>query len=271
MNATKLLLLFALSIVAGGCATSKIRVEHGPLNATFRVEGGVVIIRGFSDERGVTDKSVIGDYLGSPIHPAEGTAIEATVAEFAREALELAGYPVFLAGPGVEIPPNFKKQPVLEGQVLQFWLSTRQSRSVCQMEVALSLRAPEDGAVLYRKSIQAREDDDLSGTAAVRATVDLWLKSALAEFSSRDFWVLTSGKDSNRAAANCGFVTVTADQEGSEVFVNNAFMGTPPAKVSLTAGTHVIEVRKLGYRSFRKSITLLAGSELSLRASLQKE
>ncbi len=71
--------------------------------------------------------------------------------------------------------------------------------------------------------------------------------------------------------ANLGFVNVSADNDRSEVFVDGAFVGNPPARLKLSPGAHVVEVKQLGCKDFRKEITVGADSDLTLRAVLAKE
>ena len=73
------------------------------------------------------------------------------------------------------------------------------------------------------------------------------------------------------AGAASGSVNVKADDESSEVFVDGAFVGNPPAQLKLVAGAHVIEVKKPGCKDFRKAITVGAGADLTLRAVLEKQ
>jgi hypothetical protein len=74
--------------------------------------------------------------------------------------------------------------------------------------------------------------------------------------------------DSNSGS---GFLNVTAEGASFEVFADGAFVGNSPAKLKLPAGTHVIEVKKAGFKDYKKQITLLEGSELNLQAVLEME
>jgi hypothetical protein len=71
--------------------------------------------------------------------------------------------------------------------------------------------------------------------------------------------------------SRCGFVNVKAEDDAYEIFVDGAFVGNTPAKVKLTEGSHVVEVKKSGFKDYRKQITISAGSELTLRAVLEKQ
>ena len=68
-----------------------------------------------------------------------------------------------------------------------------------------------------------------------------------------------------------GLVNVLAADESYEIFVDGAFVGNTPAKVKLTEGTHVVEVKKAGFKDYRKQIKITEGSELTLRAALEQQ
>jgi hypothetical protein len=65
-------------------------------------------------------------------------------------------------------------------------------------------------------------------------------------------------------------VNVQAADEACEIFVDGAFVGNTPARVKLADGAHVVEVKKAGFKDYRKQIKISAGSELTLRAVLEK-
>jgi TPR repeat protein len=71
-------------------------------------------------------------------------------------------------------------------------------------------------------------------------------------------------------ASNTGFVNVKAEDDSCEIFVDGAFVGNAPAKVKLAEGSHVVEVKKAGLKDYRREIKISAGSELTLRAVLEK-
>ena len=72
-------------------------------------------------------------------------------------------------------------------------------------------------------------------------------------------------------ASKSGFVNVKAEDDSYEIFVDGAFVGNTPAKVKLAEGSHAVEVKKAGFKDYRKQIKISAGSELTLRAVLEKQ
>jgi TPR repeat protein len=80
--------------------------------------------------------------------------------------------------------------------------------------------------------------------------------------------ITPSGPPNSKAA---GFLTVKADDETYDVYLDAAFVGNSPAKLKLDPGLHVIEVKKQGFKDFRKEIRVTDGSEQTLRAVLDKQ
>jgi len=68
-----------------------------------------------------------------------------------------------------------------------------------------------------------------------------------------------------------GNVAITTDNTDYEVYVDGKFMGNTPAKLKLSEGAHVIEVKCAGHKDYKKEITVSEGAELSLRPVLVKE
>jgi TPR repeat protein len=72
-------------------------------------------------------------------------------------------------------------------------------------------------------------------------------------------------------ASKAGFVNVSAADTDCEIFVDGGFVGNTPARVKLAAGTHVVEVKKAGFKDYRRQLQINDGSELTLRAVLEKQ
>jgi TPR repeat protein len=72
------------------------------------------------------------------------------------------------------------------------------------------------------------------------------------------------------SAPRTGVVNVSAADDSYEIFVDGAFVGNTPAKVKLTEGAHIVEVKRAGFKDYRKQIKITEGSELTLRAVLEK-
>ena len=68
-----------------------------------------------------------------------------------------------------------------------------------------------------------------------------------------------------------GLVNVTAEDQSQEIYVDNAFVGNAPAKLKLAEGLHVVEVKKPGFRDYRKEVKVSEESELTLHVVLEKQ
>ncbi|HZR15977.1 MAG TPA: PEGA domain-containing protein [Verrucomicrobiae bacterium] len=68
-----------------------------------------------------------------------------------------------------------------------------------------------------------------------------------------------------------GVVTVKADDETAEVYADGNFVGNAPSKLKLEPGMHVIEVKKAGFKPYRRDIKVTEGAELNLRATLEHQ
>jgi TPR repeat protein len=99
---------------------------------------------------------------------------------------------------------------------------------------------------------------------------------------ARQFKPTTSGSETNSTGTNAtlssssneaktGFVNVRGDDEACEVFADGAFVGNVPARLKLAEGAHVIEVKKAGFKDYRRELRVTEGSDLTLRATLLKQ
>lgn len=71
--------------------------------------------------------------------------------------------------------------------------------------------------------------------------------------------------------APTGTIKITSNPEGADVKVDGSFVGNAPAQLKLPAEKHRIEVSSEGYEEWVKEIEVIAGSELTLNATLRKK
>jgi TPR repeat protein len=81
---------------------------------------------------------------------------------------------------------------------------------------------------------------------------------------------VTRGASALIESSTTGLVNVKAEDDSYEIYVDGGFVGNTPAKVKLAEGAHMIEVKKPGLKDYRKQIQITGGSELTLRAALEK-
>jgi TPR repeat protein len=77
--------------------------------------------------------------------------------------------------------------------------------------------------------------------------------------------------NTNSETAQTGSVEVNAEDSSCEIFADGAFVGNPPAKLKLAAGPHVVVVKKSGFKDYKREIQVSEGSQLTLRATLDKQ
>ncbi|MCX5674005.1 MAG: PEGA domain-containing protein, partial [Planctomycetota bacterium] len=68
-----------------------------------------------------------------------------------------------------------------------------------------------------------------------------------------------------------GAVIVSATPENCEVCVDGLFVGNAPTNLKLSEGIHIVEVKKVGHETFKRELRVLKGSDVVLRAELQKK
>jgi hypothetical protein len=54
------------------------------------------------------------------------------------------------------------------------------------------------------------------------------------------------------------------------VFLGDNFVGSTPATLELPAGSYKVSVRLAGFKDWQRDVQVLGGSELTLRARLEK-
>ena len=68
-----------------------------------------------------------------------------------------------------------------------------------------------------------------------------------------------------------GTIAVSSTPDNAEISVDGAFVGNAPATLKLSPGKHTIRVSLPGHKEWTREITVLAGSELKLAATLEKQ
>ena len=68
-------------------------------------------------------------------------------------------------------------------------------------------------------------------------------------------------------AVKCSFSSTPA---GAEISVDGKFVGSTPSVVSLSAGGHALEVSLPGFATWKRQLTVSAGTEITVNAILEK-
>jgi hypothetical protein len=76
---------------------------------------------------------------------------------------------------------------------------------------------------------------------------------------------------SDPAAPEFGKIAVLSVPESAEVTLDANFVGNAPTEFRLPPGKHTFQVSARGYKKWTREITIVAGSEVHLKAELEKE
>ncbi len=66
-------------------------------------------------------------------------------------------------------------------------------------------------------------------------------------------------------------VAFHSNPNNAEVYVNGEFRGTAPLSLHLAAGVHKVELRLDGYQVWERELTVVAGNDTRVAATLQPE
>ena len=79
-----------------------------------------------------------------------------------------------------------------------------------------------------------------------------------------------AGTTAAGAAVETGTISVKSTPEAADVSADGNFVGNAPASLKLSPGKHTIKVSLNGYKDWTRDITVTAGSEVTLNATLEK-
>ena len=81
---------------------------------------------------------------------------------------------------------------------------------------------------------------------------------------------ITKPADAAPASKEEGKIILTSVPDGADVYVDDAFVGNAPAALELPAGKHTVKVSQSGYAAWTKEVSVYAGSEVNMKATLVK-
>lgn len=65
-------------------------------------------------------------------------------------------------------------------------------------------------------------------------------------------------------------ILVTSNPDGAEITIDGKFMGTTQSTLKLSSGEHTVKIEKGGYKPWNRTVTLNAGSNITIDATLEK-
>lgn len=66
-------------------------------------------------------------------------------------------------------------------------------------------------------------------------------------------------------------ISVSSMPDAADVELDGKLVGQTPATLSVPPGEHVLSVHRIGFRSWRRKVTVLSNSSVTLKAELQPE
>ncbi len=78
-----------------------------------------------------------------------------------------------------------------------------------------------------------------------------------------------SGQPQNQETK--GFIEISSEPSGAEIYVDGVFTGSTPSRLSLTAAEHVIRVLRPGFKEWERRIVVDGAGARSVNAILEKQ
>jgi hypothetical protein len=65
-------------------------------------------------------------------------------------------------------------------------------------------------------------------------------------------------------------VAIKSEPDGADITVDGKYVGSTPSTLTLSAGDHTIKIEKSGFKAWERTVTVSAGSEVTISATLEK-
>jgi|SRR5271165_2450020 len=114
-----------------------------------------------------------------------------------------------------------------------------------------------------RQQLYTYVGDTAKGKPEAVAAVQPQPSSAPAQEAARD----DAPRMTTAEVVKCSFASTPA---GAEISVDGKFVGSTPSALSLTVGTHAVELSLAGFLPWKRDLTISAGSELTVSPILEK-
>ena len=92
--------------------------------------------------------------------------------------------------------------------------------------------------------------------------------ASLATLTETPTGTLISQPESS--ATDLSTISVKSNPDGAEITIDGKFMGTTQSTLKLPAGEHLVKIEKIGYKEWNRTVTLNAGSSITIDATLEK-
>ncbi len=82
---------------------------------------------------------------------------------------------------------------------------------------------------------------------------------------------LAAGGTANAASSTMATVEITSEPAGAEVEIDDSYAGSTPRTKPLKPGTYKIKVEQKGYKDWERQITVTAGEQVPIHATMEKD
>jgi hypothetical protein len=149
------------------------------------------------------------------------------------------------------------------------------------------VKAP-DGSNLRLRASSARKGEDKTGTVIIGAVVlsplflimrgkDITIPKG-TEITAyidgdREFALATQPAEAavpQQNATQSGTVSFRSDPDAADITIDGKFVGTTPSSLQLAAGEHSIAIEKAHFSSWKRTMTIAAGSSVNVGVTLDK-
>jgi PEGA domain len=149
------------------------------------------------------------------------------------------------------------------------------------------VKAP-DGSNLRLRASSTRKGEDKTGTVIIGSVL---LSPLFLIMRGKDITIpkgteITAYIDGDREFAlmappvepavmqqnptQSGTVMFRSDPDGADITIDGKFVGTTPSSLQLTAGDHSVVIEKAHFSSWKRTMTIAAGSSANVSATLDK-
>ncbi len=154
-------------------------------------------------------------------------------------------------------------------QVMDQWLLPQAGRAGAPLEPAVETPAAPTAAPADLKPGMTREEV-VKALGAPRREVSFGARTWLTYAGL--VVVLENGKltEVDRSGQPPARVSISSEPDAADIYLEGTFVGSTPTTLELPPGTYKVVVKLPGYQDWQREVRVLAGSEVNLRARLEK-
>jgi len=142
------------------------------------------------------------------------------------------------------------------------------------------VKAP-DGTNVRLRASSTRKGDDKTGTVIVGTVllsplflimrgkdVSIPKGTEVIAYVDGDREIALQGAPANNAMPATAAVSLKSDPDGADILIDGKYAASTPSTLQLTAGDHTVSIEKAGFKAWQRTITVTAGSDITMSATL---